>query len=158
KSCAGTPHPGRDTPGLPGSSRAPVPSRPPGTGCTNEPIPDSTGVGSYRLRSTNLCLPNTAPVASLVATPAEGFKPLLVHFDASTSSDADSIDTIASYTFNFGDGSDDVTQSSPKIDYTYAQPGIYAAKLVVTDSRGKLSSNTAQQIITVHNVPTITAL
>jgi PKD repeat protein len=158
KAVIGNPQPGQDITGMLGSVRATVPSTLPGTGGTNETIPDSTGAGSYRLRPANLCLPNTAPLAAISANPSEGFKPLLVHFDASASSDADSIDTIASYTFNFGDGTDDVTQSSPRIDYTLAKPGIYAVKLVVTDSRGKLSSNTAQQIIVVHNVPTITSL
>jgi hypothetical protein len=158
KSAIGNPQPGQDITNVLGSVRATVPSLLPGTGGTNETIPDSTGGGSYRLRTSTLCLSNSAPLAALAANPSEGFKPLVVHFDAGASSDADSIDSIASYTFNFGDGSDDVTQTSPRIDYTYTQPGIYAAKLVVTDSRGKLSSNTAQQIITVHNLPTITSL
>jgi PKD repeat protein len=158
KSAIGNPQPGQDITGMLGSVRATVPSLLPGTGGTNETIPDSTGAGSYRLRPANLCLANTAPLAAISANPSEGFKPLLVHFDASASSDADSIDTIAGYTFNFGDGTDDVTQGSPRIDYTFTKPGIYAVKLVVTDSRGKLSSNTAQQIIVVHNVPTITSL
>jgi PKD repeat protein len=67
-----------------------------------------------------------------------------VQFDASGSSDADSIDTISKYTFNFGDGSDDVNQSTPMITHTFTDAGEYIVRLVVTDSRGKVSSNTAQ--------------
>src|SRR5205085_3488587 len=87
-----------------------------------------------------------------------GFKPATIHFDASSSSDADSIDHIGSYTFNFGDGSDDVTQTTPTIDYTFTSAGMFAVKVVVTDSRGKTSSNTAQRIITIYNKPAITSI
>ena len=131
------------------SVRATVPSTIPGTGGTNETIPDTTGGTSYVLRPANLCLPNTAPLARLTSDVDSGLKPLTAHFNGSTSSDSDSIDTIASYTFNFGDGGDDVTQSSPTITHTFTNAGLYAVKLVVTDSRGKVSSNTAQHLVEV---------
>ena len=110
---------------------------------TNETIFDSTGAGSYVLRANNLCLPNTAPLAVLNADVDEGVVPLQVNFNASASSDPDTIDTIASYTFNFNDGGNDVTQASPTISHTFTQTGEYTVRLVVTDSRGKQSSNTA---------------
>jgi PKD repeat protein len=119
------------------------------SGGTNETIPDSTGAGSYTLRATNLCLPNTAPIAVLTADVDEGLSPLTVHFDGGGSTDPDSIDTIASCTFNFGDGGDDVTQASPTISHVFNATGEYIVRLVVTDSRGKLSSNTAQLIVEV---------
>lgn len=122
------------------------------SGGTNETIPDSTGAGSYTLRPTNLCLPNTAPLAVLTADVDEGTKPLTVNFDASGSHDPDAIDSVASYTFNFGDGGDDVTQSSPTITHTFTDPGEYIVRLVVTDSRGKVSSNTAVFIVEVEPV------
>jgi hypothetical protein len=77
-----------------------------------------------------------------------GKAPLLVHFDGSGSADADG-DTIASYTFNFGDGSAPVTQSTPTIQHTYNAAGDYPARLTVTDSRGHSSTNTAQVVISV---------
>jgi len=46
-----------------------------------------------------------APIAQLVATPDHGNPPLTVAFDGSTSVDPDPSDSIASYTFSFGDGS-----------------------------------------------------
>jgi PKD repeat protein len=128
------------------------------SGGTNETIPDSTGAGSYTLRPTNLCLPNTAPLAVLTADVDEGTKPLTVNFDASGSHDPDAIDTIASYTFNFGDGGDDVTQSSPTIMHTFTDPGEYIVRLVVTDSRGKVSSNTAVFIVEVEPVLGLTSV
>jgi PKD repeat protein len=156
KSAIGNAQPGTGISLSLASVRATVPSPFPGTGGTNETIPDSTGAGSYALRPANLCLPNGAPIAHLAATPDSGLKPLTVQFDGSASVDPDAIDTIGSYTFNFGDGGDDVTQSSPKISHTYANVGLYPAKLVVTDSRGKLSSNTDQHLIEVKPTPTPT--
>jgi hypothetical protein len=50
---------------------------------------------------------------------------------------------VVSYTFDFGDGSAPVTQSSPTISHTYTTNGDFGATLKVTDSRGKISSNTA---------------
>jgi PKD repeat protein len=139
-----------------GSVRFSPPSELPGSGGTNETIPDSTGAGAYVLRADNLCLPNTAPVAVLTASPDEGIAPLTVTFDGSGSYDADSIDTIATYTFNFGDGGDDVNQSSPSISHTFTEAGEYITRLVVTDSRGKVSSNTAQFVVEAESGPTPT--
>jgi hypothetical protein len=159
KSKAGNPQPGQTLFNMYGSVRLTAPSAVPSAGGTNETIFNATGVGSYTLRAANLCLPNHAPLAVLKATPQGGPKPLTVRFDGSASSDPDPIDTIASYTFNFGDGTDDVVQSSPYISYTFTSAGEYDTKLVVTDSRGKLSSNTAHQYIEVHPTsPSTTAL
>ena len=149
KATIGNPVPGQSIVGMLGSVRLSPPNEIPGTGGTNETIPDSTGGGSYTLRPANLCLPNTAPLAQLAADVDSGPKPLTVHFDGSASSDADSIDTIASYTFNFGEGADDVVQSSPTITHTFTNAGLYPVKLVVTDSRGKVSSNTALHLVQV---------
>jgi PKD repeat protein len=92
---------------------------------------------------------NTPPTADLRASPTSGDKPLMVKFDATHSTDPDFSDTIASYTFRFGDGTADVTQGSPTISHAYAVAGTFAARLVVTDSRGAKSENTAQVDITV---------
>ncbi|MFN2623297.1 MAG: PKD domain-containing protein [Chthoniobacterales bacterium] len=135
-----------------GSVRFSPPSEVPGSGGTNETIPDTTGAASYQLRPANLCLPNTAPFARLTEDVHSGVASLTVHFDGSGSSDPDAIDTIGSYTFNFGDGNDDVVQNSAAITHTFTQPGLYAVRLVVTDSRGKVSSNTDLQFIEVNPV------
>ncbi|HEV3470040.1 MAG TPA: PKD domain-containing protein, partial [Pyrinomonadaceae bacterium] len=153
KSAIGNPQPGQAISGMLGSVRATVPSALPGTGGTNETIPDSTGGGAYTLRAANLCLPNTAPLARLTADADEGTKPLTVRFDAGASSDADAIDTVATYTFNFGDGSDDVVSTSPAITHTFDVVGEYPVRLVVTDSRGKVSANTARYLVEVKPDP-----
>ncbi len=149
KSAIGATTPGQGITSIFGSVRASLASAIPGTGGTNETIPDSTGTGSYQLRPANLCLPNIAPTSRLTATPDMGAIPLAVTFDGSTSTDPDTIDTIATYTFNFGDGTDDVVQSTPTINHTFTEPGLYDVKLVVTDSRGKLSTGAARQLVQV---------
>ena len=132
-----------------GSVRLSPPSEVPGTGGTNETIPDSTGAATYQLRPNNLCLPNNPPQANLTASVGSGAAPLAVTLNGSASFDPDAIDSISTYTFNFNDGSDDVVQNSPILMHTFTQGGLYDVKLVVTDSRGKLSANTAHALVEV---------
>jgi hypothetical protein len=93
--------------------------------------------------------PNAAPTAFLAANPDHGAAPLTVNFTGS-GTDPDPGDTIASYSFDFGDGSAPVTQASPIISHTYGAPGEYPARLRVTDSRGLISTNTALVSIEVN--------
>jgi len=110
---------------------------------------DTTSSGGYTLSGNDFCAPNTPPNAALQASPTSGLAPLTVAFDASTSSDVDAGDHVASYTFRFGDGSTPVTQSSPTISHTYNSPGNYHASLTVTDTRGEESTNVAAKDISV---------
>jgi PKD repeat protein len=110
---------------------------------------DSTGsTPSYTLVGSYFCRQNIAPNAVLSASPTAGAAPLAVNFDASRSSDPDAGDSIASYTFDFGDRAV-VTQSTPVVSHVYSVPGSYHATLVVKDSRGKRSINIADAVITV---------
>ncbi len=101
--------------------------------------------GLYIVTGNAFCKPNTAPLAALTATPQSGAAPLQVTLDASgsTDSDTDPKDTIASYRFNFGDGSPDAVQSTPTVQHTYEGGGGYRATVRVIDSRNKVSDNTA---------------
>src|SRR5207253_1405176 len=77
-------------------------------------MPDSLSfTGTFTVNNNQVCRPNTCPVAVLNATtPTSGNAPLTVGFSGAGSSDPDTAapaDTIASYTFNFGDGSPEVT-------------------------------------------------
>jgi hypothetical protein len=114
-------------------------------------MPDSLSFsGTYVVGNNQACAPNTCPVADLSATtPTSGSAPLTVSFTGAGSSDHDQGDTIASYTFNFGDGSPLVTQASSTISHAYNSAGAFAATLKVTDSRGLISCNTAQVVVTV---------
>jgi PKD repeat protein len=110
-------------------------------------------MGTYTVVGNNpFCRPNNAPIAELTANPTSGIAPLLVTFDASGSSDPDTDappDTIASYTFDFGDGSPEATQSSPTIQHAYNLEGNYRATVRVVDSRGMESVNEAEEVIVV---------
>jgi PKD repeat protein len=116
-------------------------------------MPDSLAyTGTYTVNDNQICRPNSAPTAVLTATPTSGHNHLTVNFDGSGSFDPDTqppADTIASYTFSFGDGSPAVTQSTATILHLYTRNGVYPARLTVTDSRGLQSTNTAEVVIQV---------
>lgn len=116
---------------------------------TKSSAADSTGDGAYLLVGNASCIPNTAPVANLIAIPTSGNLPLAVDFNGGGSSDANAGDTIASYRFDFGDGSPSVTQATPTISHTYYQAGQFTAQLTVRDSRGLASNTPANAVITV---------
>ncbi len=74
---------------------------------------------------------NAIPVAQAQATPVSGVAPLTVSFDASGSYDPDG--TIASYSWDFGDGGGG---SGVTVSHTYISAGTYDATLTVTDNKG----------------------
>jgi len=121
---------------------------------TPDNMPDSLAPsGTYGVVGNASCAPNSPPVAALSANPLSGVVPLQVNFDASASSDPDPGDTIASYTFNFGDGSQPVTQMTPMIQHTYTAVGNYHATVRVVDSHGEPSGNLAGVVIDVNSPP-----
>jgi PKD repeat protein/C1A family cysteine protease len=73
---------------------------------------------------------NIPPVADATATPISGTAPLAVSFSAADSYDPDG--TIASYKWDFGDGT---TGSDVTAHHTYIAPGNFAVTLTVTDNR-----------------------
>jgi hypothetical protein len=117
---------------------------------TYDEMPDSlVHTGALTFGGNAPCAPNLAPTAKLVANPEQGNPPLTVNFDGSGSVDPDAGDSIASYTFSFGDGSPDVTQSSPTISHTYKHGGGFFATLTVKDTKGTQSANVASVPIKV---------
>lgn len=110
---------------------------------------DLVPAGQYVVVGNASCAPNALPTAALAASPLTGMAPVTVNFDASASSDPDAGDSIVSYTFNFGDGSPEVTQASALISHTYADSGAYLASVRVTDSRGATSTNPASVVVQV---------
>jgi hypothetical protein len=79
---------------------------------------------------------NQRPVGRL-ATPAAVRQPAAVSFDASASADPEAASGggIASYHFDFGDGSS-IDSTSPMATHVYANPGTYAARVTATDVQG----------------------
>jgi uncharacterized repeat protein (TIGR01451 family) len=114
-----------------------------GSAITPDNVPDGVQAGQrYTLVGSDGCAPNNRPTARLTATPSSGFAPATTTLDGSGSSDPDG-EAISSYTFDFGDGSPLVTQSTPSVSHTYANPGAYRATLTVKDVRGLDSGNVA---------------
>ncbi len=157
KANIGSPMPGDPLINVFGSVRASTPSALPGTGGVNQTIPDSTGGGAYTLRAANFCLVNTAPLAMLTASAIQVGEGDEVSFSGAGSTDADTgVDTIAKFAFNFGDGSEEIEQSTAVITHRFTQAGLYPVQLFVTDSRGKVSSNAARVLIEVGKAGVVT--
>src|SRR5439155_330554 len=84
------------------------------------------------------------PVARVTVTPSSGTAPLAVTADASASSDPDG--TIASYRFDFGDGTVVGPQAGATATHTYAA-GTWTARVTVADNGG--ATATASATVTV---------
>jgi PKD repeat protein len=89
--------------------------------------------------------PNVAPTATLTSSCYR----LGCSFDGTGSTDTDG--SIASYSWDFGDGTPAATGATPA--HTYAQAGTYTVRLTVTDDRG--GTNTSTRTVTVSS-PAIT--
>jgi len=122
---------------------------------------DITVNGDYIMvgNASCFCSVDQAPIAGLSASPTEGSVPLTVSFDGSSSLDTDAGDHVASYTFDFGDGSAIVTQSSPTISHTYNIPssssGFFATLQVADALCGKPSLNVASTNIEVNGTAAV---
>ncbi|MCU1557980.1 MAG: hypothetical protein JWN09_1975 [Microbacteriaceae bacterium] len=92
---------------------------------------------------------NVLPTAAFTSTIADK----TVSFDGSSSSDSDG--TIASYTWDFGDGSPVVTGPSATVSHTYSAAGTYSATLTVLDNAGGSNSVSHDQQITHVNTPPV---
>ena len=80
---------------------------------------------------------NRPPVAAFSASPLQGTAPLTVTFDGSPSTDPDG--TITAYAWQFGDGA---SGTGVTAEHIYATPGLYTARLTVSDDRGASASAT----------------
>jgi PKD repeat protein len=113
----------------------------------------TTSGGSYTRAGNGSC--STAiPIADLGASTLSGNAPLNVNFDGTGSHEPDGgCATINSYTIDYGDGpnngSDTQTNNNGLFSHQFSAPGTYTVQLSVTDTNGKASTNTAQQVITV---------
>lgn len=101
-----------------------------------------------------------APLSVFDATTLTGSAPLLVSFDASTSTDADG--TIIGYSWDFGDGS---LGSGDTITHSFQSVGVYTVTLTVTDDTGLTGSSslviTATELFSISgrvSAPTNTAV
>jgi PKD repeat protein len=86
----------------------------------------------------------TAPVAAFSGSPTSGTAPLTVNFASSSTG------TIATYAWNFGDGTSSSAQSP---SHVYSAAGVYTVSLTVTNSAGS-NTKTSTNYVTV-TAPTI---
>jgi PKD repeat protein len=104
---------------------------------------------SIRLVPPGIILPpNGTPTAKFTFSPSAPVTKADVTFDASLSTDSDG--TIASYAWNFGDGSQG---SGVLVQHAYSSAGTYTATLTVTDDRGLTASNSQTVTVAATAVP-----
>ncbi len=87
------------------------------------------------------------PQARMVVSPVNGQAPLTVHFDASASTYIGN--TIAEYSFDYGDGDNAVTHT-PQSVHIYKQPGTYKVQVKV---RGADEATASSEVQTVTVTP-----
>jgi len=102
---------------------------------------DRGGTGSV----THTVTANTAPTASFTSTTSN----LAASFDGTASADSDG--TIATYSWDFGDGTAAGSGTTPS--HTYAAAGTYNVKLTVTDNLGATGSVTHSVTVTSPGLP-----
>ena len=108
-----------------------------GTFTVTVTVTDSSGKASTATATVNATAVDRPPSAVLGLTPSAGAAPLDVTADASGSTDTDGSSPIASYTFDFGDGSAPVgPQPAATATHTYTAGGSFVAKVTVTDTKG----------------------
>ena len=117
---------------------------------------DTAGPSEYEVRGIDICPDAGAVVLGLLtANPLEGAPPLEVTFTLSgTPSPGKKLD---SYSIDFGDGSDRQVgffngATSKTLSHTYENPGVYRARLTVSDITGTESSP-VEQTLTVNAPP-----
>ena len=88
------------------------------------------------------------PRAQYTASPAYGYPPLEVEFDASASTSPNG--AITSYEWDFGDGEED---TGSLVTHTYTEKGVYSVVLTVTDALGKIDTY-ANAVEALNRLPT----
>ncbi len=111
-------------------------------------VTDTAGQQSTDQVTIEVMQDSQAPVASLVASVAEGAAPLTTVLDASASTDNQSI---VAYAWEFGDGAVQQGEDLVSVSHDYAEAGEYTARVTVSDASGNQAS--ASVVIMVEAAP-----
>lgn len=104
-------------------------------------VTDTAGLSSTATQTVQ-AVDDLPPTADLTVTPSSGAAPLDVTADASASTDPDAT-PIATYTFDFGDGTVVGPQVTATATHTYVSSGDYTVTVTVTDTAGLSGTDTA---------------
>jgi PKD repeat protein len=117
---------------------------------------DTGGFASAPATASIVVQAEQIPVARLSVTQAVPNPPLTANANGSTSTDPDHT-PIATYRFDFGDGTAAVTTSAPTAtaQHTYAAAGTYTVSLIVTDTGGNPSAPATSSITIVREDPPV---
>lgn len=110
---------------------------------------DYASLGQYSITGTLVPSGGQGPVAVATSSATSGLAPLTVNFYGSTSYDNDG--TIASYSWNFGDGTTSTTANPAK---TYSTIGVYPVTLTVVDDQGLVGTANLSITVNANQAPT----
>jgi parallel beta-helix repeat protein len=97
--------------------------------------------------------PEVPPSPVLTVSPGSGKAPLAVTADGSGSTDDSDSSPIASYHFDFGDGTIVGFQAGATAVHTYTAAGTYTVTLTVTDTGGRSATATTQVAVSENDAP-----
>lgn len=124
--------------------------RTPGSHVVSLTVKDSHGF--YSTKTTHAVTITVAPlVAAAVASPTKVLTGQTVSFGSGGSSDPNAGGSISAYRWNFGDGA---TGTGANVNHAYSAPGLYTARLTISDPYGLTASHPVG--VTVVAVPKIT--
>jgi parallel beta-helix repeat protein len=115
-----------------------------GTFTVTVTVTDTAGLSATA--TDTVAVADSPPNAVLQVSPSNGRAPLSVIANASSSTDPDAT-PIATYTFDFGDGSTTGPQTAPTAAHIYTTAGTFTVTVTVTDTAG--FSSTAQKKVKV---------
>ena len=118
-----------------------------GTYTVTVTVTDTAGLSSVATATVDVGAPDAPPAAALGVSPVSGTINLDVTADASASTDVDGT-PIASYRFDFGDGTAVGPQAASTAHHTYSTAAVYTVTVTVTDTAGLSSTATAQVTVT----------